>query len=252
MSGRVHTFSRYTPLSMPLSVSLTIPQPCHENWNQMLPMEASSRHCTACQETVTDFTAMTDAEIVAFLSRRPDVSCGRFSETQLDRQLHGLPIPASRWHVWLAATSALMSIRIFSPVSAQAQKVSTEIADIPRPNQQSFSCETDELARLEMTAEVSAANPSTASTDSVTLRGTVHNWWGLPLAHARVRMSGITVYTNAVGHFKLVVPGPLPEGNRMSVISSGYGSKRVALIRASHRYHILVPKAKRVLSGKFR
>lgn len=209
---------------------------------------ATERHCVACQDVVVDFTQMSDAEVVAFLARRPDVTCGRFTETQLGRPLRGLPEPAPRWRTWLATTAALLGLREAAAQTAQAQKAASEVAEIPRPGNSSPNCATDELAQLEAQSSASAA---ALPTDSITLRGTVLAWWGLPLPNARVRFRGHTVHTNAFGHFTLVVPS-LVEGYRMSVFSAGHDSKRIELNHVSHRYFVRLPKKSRFVGGKFR
>ena len=47
---------------------------------------AGGRHCTACAKTVTDFTHMTDAQILEVL-RRSAGGCGQFRNDQLNRNL---------------------------------------------------------------------------------------------------------------------------------------------------------------------
>ena len=49
---------------MARSLTLTIPEPCHESWATMTPA-AQGRHCAACAKTVVDFSRMTDAQVVA-------------------------------------------------------------------------------------------------------------------------------------------------------------------------------------------
>ena len=66
--------------------SIQIQEPCHENWAEMTSAERG-RFCGSCQKVVTDFTAMSDSEIIAFFSnKRPteDV-CGRFYDRQLNK-----------------------------------------------------------------------------------------------------------------------------------------------------------------------
>jgi hypothetical protein len=45
-----------------------IPEPCHEDWDRMLP-EARGRFCAACKKTVHDLSSMTEADARALLAR---------------------------------------------------------------------------------------------------------------------------------------------------------------------------------------
>lgn len=67
------------------TIQITIPEPCHENWEAMTAVERG-RFCGSCQKVVTDFTQMEDAEIIQFL-KEGQGDCGRFSTAQLDRPL---------------------------------------------------------------------------------------------------------------------------------------------------------------------
>lgn len=94
-------------MSKPLQ--LHIPKPCHEDWSGMHPSE-KGRHCMACQKTVTDFTAMNDAEILQYMRQAGSQVCGRLTTGQMNRDL--MPSPAQRnggkgWP-WLIA-GALMT-----------------------------------------------------------------------------------------------------------------------------------------------
>src|SRR5690606_36105847 len=63
-------------------MKISIPNPCHENWNEMLP-EEKGRFCLSCQKCVLDFTKLSDDEILKSL-QKPN-QCGRFSNQQLER-----------------------------------------------------------------------------------------------------------------------------------------------------------------------
>lgn len=71
---------------MSSKISIGIPEPCHENWNQMTPVE-QGRYCASCQKTVIDFTYSSDREILEHLSRSGEQVCGRFENGQLNRTL---------------------------------------------------------------------------------------------------------------------------------------------------------------------
>ncbi|ANE52911.1 T9SS type A sorting domain-containing protein [Flavisolibacter tropicus] len=66
--------------------NLTIPKPCHENWDQMTP-EDKGRFCGSCQKTVVDFTNMSDRELAAFFKKSVGSVCGRFHQDQLNREI---------------------------------------------------------------------------------------------------------------------------------------------------------------------
>lgn len=67
-------------------MKIIISNPCHENWENMTPQE-KGRFCAVCSKTVKDFTRSSDQEVLKAFSRPEDDICGRFNETQLNRNL---------------------------------------------------------------------------------------------------------------------------------------------------------------------
>tara|TARA_R110002049_G_scaffold65035_1_gene170911 strand:+ start:30583 stop:31479 length:897 start_codon:yes stop_codon:yes gene_type:complete len=64
--------------------AISIPKPCHENWNEMTPKE-KGRFCDSCSKTVIDFTKMNTYEIQDFINENKNNRiCGHFKQTQLD------------------------------------------------------------------------------------------------------------------------------------------------------------------------
>lgn len=68
-------------------MKITIPKPCHENWENMTPDE-KGRFCAVCSKTVRDFSKVPDDEIIAFFSNTSDSICGNFNSSQLNRDLY--------------------------------------------------------------------------------------------------------------------------------------------------------------------
>jgi TonB-dependent SusC/RagA subfamily outer membrane receptor len=67
-------------------MKITIPNPCHENWNAM-SLQEKGRFCSVCSKTVRDFTVSSDREVMKAFSRPEDHICGRFNASQLNRNL---------------------------------------------------------------------------------------------------------------------------------------------------------------------
>lgn len=98
-------------------IQLSIPQPCHENWNNMTPAQ-KGRHCSSCNKEVVDFTSMNDGEVAHLINSMSGKVCGRFNQQQINRVLY---TPAERnnglfKHLW-----KLLLPGFFFSVKAQAQ-----------------------------------------------------------------------------------------------------------------------------------
>ena len=100
-----------------MSIKLTIPEPCHENWQNM-QSNNEGRHCMSCQKTVVDFSLMTDKEILDYVTSKGDNLCGRFDPHQLNR---GLQENKSRNRFFWAYAWALAAIGFFWTGKAKAQ-----------------------------------------------------------------------------------------------------------------------------------
>src|SRR5215204_2566694 len=92
---------------------LQIPTPCHENWDNMSPVE-KGRFCDSCQKQVVDFSNMSDRQIAVFFKKPSTGSvCGRFMQDQLDRDME-IPkkrIPWVKYFFQFALPAFLLSIK---------------------------------------------------------------------------------------------------------------------------------------------
>ncbi len=67
-------------------IRISIPKPCHEDWNKMTPNQQGS-FCGKCCKTVVDFTNKSPEEIKNTLLENSDKKvCGRFNTIQLDEK----------------------------------------------------------------------------------------------------------------------------------------------------------------------
>ena len=63
---------------------LRIDRPCSQNWQNMTAVD-SGKFCSHCSKTVTDFTPMSDEEILKVIRQRNGKLCGRLNTSQLNR-----------------------------------------------------------------------------------------------------------------------------------------------------------------------
>jgi hypothetical protein len=99
---------------------IRIPEPCHENWENMKPGE-KGRFCDSCAKNVIDFTKMTDREIGSFFRNRPADVCGRFKNTQIEKSYSGgqqLSIPVHK-RFWSFLISFFVSNMVVNKMIAQ-------------------------------------------------------------------------------------------------------------------------------------
>ena len=86
-------------------MKLTIPNPCHENWEKMTS-DQKGKFCSVCSKTVTDFTSYSDEELLMNFKADKKV-CGRFTDHQLGRNLNFSL--ASKFALGLLATSGVVT-----------------------------------------------------------------------------------------------------------------------------------------------
>lgn len=105
------------------SLHLSIPQPCHEDWDKMTPAE-NGRHCQNCRKEVIDFSLLSDQQILNLIAQSKSGLCGRFSADQLDRQM--FPRPISHISPWTKAGLLAASLLLAVPVVGQKEPAKSD------------------------------------------------------------------------------------------------------------------------------
>jgi CarboxypepD_reg-like domain len=108
---------------MAKKILLNIPEPCHEDWDGMTPVE-KGKFCGSCQKQVIDFSNMSDRELAQFFKKPSTGSvCGRFMNDQLERDLD---IPKKRIP-WLRYFFTMAIPAFFLSLKSAASKTQGEI-----------------------------------------------------------------------------------------------------------------------------
>lgn len=99
-------------------IQLSIPEPCHEDWDNMTPTQ-QGRFCNACAKEVVDFSDMSDTEVLNyFLKKKDDTICGRAFPDQLDRNIAALAVKKRYWPWQYVLTAFLFFMK---PAKSKAQ-----------------------------------------------------------------------------------------------------------------------------------
>lgn len=102
-------------------IQISIPNPCHEDWDKMTPKE-QGRFCSSCQKCVVDFTGFSDGQLYKFLAeRRGQKICGRFNRTQLNRQISIPHQPHSALYKWMIAAGLALVFTVTPDFKSFAQ-----------------------------------------------------------------------------------------------------------------------------------
>ena len=101
-----------------MKFQITIPTPCHEDWNKMTSTQ-KGKFCKSCSKEVIDFTELSHREISKTVLHSNNI-CGRFKSNQLNKEVEVLETNAFSK---IAATIALItSITVTQPILSQENK----------------------------------------------------------------------------------------------------------------------------------
>lgn len=226
---------------MPKQIQLSIPTPCHENWDAMTP-EKQGRFCSSCSKTVLDFTLMTDSQIVDAIKKAGENACGRFTNDQLERPLVEPLQP--KWYLNGMWKYALSSFLLFKGIDAKTQ-IKPGVVLCAKPKNDSLPNQV-----LRPTMGIIAKRPTQKE---VFYKGIVQSEFGEPIVSATIIIIGSNqkVVTDKDGKFSLY-------GNafqEIEIVSTGYEVKKVKL--SSKENNIILNQYQKmgevvVVAGRFR
>jgi hypothetical protein len=112
---------------------ITIPEPCHEDWNKMTPNN-NGRFCSSCSKNVIDFTNMLPDEIQVYFQQHSNV-CGRIKQSQLNSIIIQIPNiiikpQTDRNAIFLLVLFMVMGTTLFSCKDQDGNKYSINKVEI--------------------------------------------------------------------------------------------------------------------------
>jgi CarboxypepD_reg-like domain/Secretion system C-terminal sorting domain len=198
---------------MAQSIQLNVPEPCHQNWQQMTPQD-QGRFCNACAKVVVDFTTMTDKEVLSYFSKATGKTCGRLDQDQLNREIKYSQPPKKSWKkYWLSMAAAL--ILFSSRLTAQTKSPKATTAATPP------SCSNKKgevIATMGLVARPANQIPKTRL-----VTGLITDNSNAPIVAASivVKGTGNGVAANENGEFSINIA----EGNHLLVSAVGFETK---------------------------
>ena len=138
---------------METSYKITIPEPCHEDWNKMTTNE-TGRFCNSCAKSVIDFTKMKSKEIQDyFIANQGKNICGRFDTKQLDTLVISIPeqilLSQAGFHkIFLLALLITMGTTLLSCSDKNGNKQKIEKVEVVSKDDITASGLTGEIATV--------------------------------------------------------------------------------------------------------
>ncbi|SHN44969.1 carboxypeptidase-like regulatory domain-containing protein [Chitinophaga sp. CF418] len=192
------------------SIFLSIPQPCHESWNEMTPVD-KGRFCQSCQKTVTDFSTLSDAQLIELLKSKQASACGRFAASQLNRVINA-PVTEKRRKPFTSIAAVVAALSITMP-SVKAEAFTAKVEQTANKEDKPT---TYDVALEDSTGFISGVVK--ADRDS------------LPLYRVTIKIKGTNTgtVTDQSGRFRLQIPNDFKKKVMMlEVTYIGYEMKTV-------------------------
>jgi hypothetical protein len=199
-------------------IQISIPTPCHENWDAMTPAD-KGRFCASCQKTVYDFTSSSDREIASIL-KNTNNACGRFRATQLDRDL---VIPKEKSTLWMAASAAVVSFLTIGIQESMAQQSASTAQIASQKTKKKKKSTTFLLPEIQIKGRV-------VDTDSSSI----------PNANIRILRTNQTITTDIDGSFEFTAS----KNDTIEVSYTGMITKYITLTEDKKLTITLVQDAK--------
>ena len=170
-------------------IQLSIPEPCHENWQNMTPKD-QGRFCNSCAKVVVDFSTMADVEVLNYFSNlKNEKVCGRVLPVQLEAPI-SMPVTPNKRKYWYWNYLTLIFL-FFSRSSAKAQTTKGEVVSIP--------VTTQPPVKMGMIASGVQVKHSAVIAGKIT----DENGKGIPFATIRIKNSQLSARADDYGVYSL-------------------------------------------------
>jgi hypothetical protein len=182
------------------NIQINIPNPCSQAFGKM-PDKDGGLYCGKCETVVYDFSQMTDFELLSFFKTKPNVHCGRFHQSQLNRTIAPVKIKNSFLNIFSKIAASLFTILTIKTQQVKAQ------GEIVKAN-------TQQNAKTNFNANVLK--------DSIVIKGNIKSEKNEALQNAIVKFDGVaTTQTDAFGNYEFKLHG-ITENHNLYITCPNY------------------------------
>jgi hypothetical protein len=195
-------------------MKISIPTPCHESWENMLPAD-KGRFCNSCEQVVVDFSTMTSQEILHYFhTHRNEKVCGQFRSSQLKNEyVWAKPTPMIAWYKQAAAV-LLFTIMSSGFSACYAQQT------MGKP-----------VIKSEQTVEKNTPIPTIDKQQAGKWAGFVRTPEGEPIEKAQIFIESLqlTILTNELGYFEIDRSKDMPADLVAMISKEGFEPTQLLL-----------------------
>lgn len=193
------------------SVSIHIDNPCSENWDDMTEGN-EGKFCKNCCHTVTDFTHLSDREIIAFLSKNKGNICGRFTEQQLMQPFIDNNTTSKSWNsIWMAGL-LLLGVADFAFAAPPLKPTIEWHSDYHESKEDYDEPKNDSTYKTLQGQIVDESDKSVIKN-----------------AHIYITNTKIGTYSDEKGYFKLKVPNKKTQTITLTVRAAGFALREITV-----------------------
>jgi hypothetical protein len=217
------------------ALSIHIATPCHEDWQQMTPVD-KGRFCQSCAKQVVDFSVMTDQQILNYISNASGSMCGRFADDQLQRPLQ--PVQHSTKKVWWIA-AIMPLLLLFEKGNAQKKKHTPGVKKV-NFNREYISI----LGNLSINEVRPVIQIKVAAA-----YGIIVNAAGQPISFASIVVNGKAddIVADAQGRFAILVPNG-DTASYFEVTAVGYETQKIYVATGRVEYNVILKESENNLT----
>ena len=206
-------------------IQLSIPEPCHESWQNMTSTQ-QGRFCNACAKEVIDFSIMSDAQVLNYFSGlKNEKICGRAYPDQLERAI-AMPKEIRKVKFWYWNYAAMFFL-FFSKITIKVQ-AQGQVVTMP--------------AKIDVSTALQEKVGGLAINKSKVVTGKITDKEDNPVSFASIKIKGANtgVSANVEGEFFIT---DVTENTIFQISATGFKTIELSRAAISAAHNIILERA---------